>query len=515
MKSRRVLNAFALSGILLGGASIAPVKAVPSQGESRVDLSAASTLVSSSNAGDLKSLDLANELNLPTLNSKTLSIQTGRDQQGNLLVSESGTSQLFEQSTVTSTLKPDALASAPLAKTSEKKYPVFDPKVKFALFAIDTTSINTFFGSSAANSLNQRYSGLYNQYTIVPTVSISFFGKDQLFVSGILTNYQFDTPGCGTPSPGTAHFYCFPTQNTLQLFRAWYSFYINDNIKVMAGPRLYSYDLLPVSTAGYSQKGKNFLGLRSLLFDIVDYASVPGTYPLTLGPGAGITYAKDHWALGGGIIAGNPQTGDTTGMLDNNNGSTAVVQLSYSGARGGFQAAWTNTAYPFGGYYFQEGSSAAWNPFNWSTSMTVNTAAIGGYYYIIPKKFSISGGMNYGFYAATSDGYLVKNGDAAVSNTWLITLQYEKLFNDKIAIGTSFGQIGMIKSNTSQGGAIDNQATPPWILMTFLNWQVAKHLSLSPYLYWSTSDTKYGSSPSPSEQTGTFGAALMATLAFY
>ena len=105
MKSRRVLNAFALSGILLGGASIAPVKAVPSQGESRVDLSAASTLVSSSNAGDLKSLDLANELNLPTLNSKTLSIQTGRDQQGNLLVSESGTSQLFEQSTVTKHLR--------------------------------------------------------------------------------------------------------------------------------------------------------------------------------------------------------------------------------------------------------------------------------------------------------------------------------------------------------------------------------------------------------------------------
>jgi hypothetical protein len=508
------------ASLLLCGASISPAQANGFKNENSKKVSEVTIAAGAPSNQPVDSLAVSpsSENDLPKLNPTNLSISTGRDVQGNLLVTDTGTIKFVEQS-AGKAKNQDALASAGTAATTPPAKPVdgigFNPKVKFSLFAIDTTSINTFFGSSAAPTLNQKYSQLYNQYTIVPNISISFFGKDQLLVSGILTNYQFDTPGCGTPSPGTAHFYCFPTQNTLQLFRAWYSFYVNDNIKVTVGPRLYSYDLLPVSTASYSPKGANFIGLRSLLFDIVDYASVPGTYPLTLGPGAGITYAKDGWALGGGIIAGNPQTGDTTGMLDNNNGSTAVVQLSYSGARGGFQAAWTNTAYPLGGYYFQEGSTAAWNPFNWSTSMTVNTAAIGGYYYIIPQKFSISGGMNYGFYAATSDGYLVKNGDSAVSNTWLITLQYEKLFNDKVAIGTSFGQLGMIKSNTSQGGAIDNQATPPWILMTFLNWQVAKHLSLSPYLYWSTSDTKVGSSASPSEQTGTFGAALMATLAFY
>jgi hypothetical protein len=519
MKSRKRSNALAIAGMLLFGTSIAPAKALPSQAESVHASSATPAALSAGNLSIDKPADGLNENNLPILNSKTLSIKSGRDQQGNILVAESGVSQVIEQSKVTSTEKSDLLASsAAAAGSTEKKYPVFNPKIKFALFAIDTTSINTFFGSSAANALNQRYSNLYNQYTIVPSVSISFFGKDQLFVSGILTNYNLDTPGCGTPSPGTAHYYCFPTQNTLQLFRAWYSFYVNDNIKVMAGPRLYSYDLLPVSTAGYSQKGNSYLGLKSLLFDIVDYASVPGVYPITLGPGVGITFAKNGWALGGGVIAGNPQTGGITGILDNNNGSTAVAQLSYSGARGGFQTAWTNTAYPMpsnlGGYYFQEGSNASFNPFNYSTPMNVNSFSVGGYYFIVPQKFSISGGMNYGFYTAAADGYLVKNGDTAVSNTWLITLQYEKFFKENITIGTSFGQIGMIKSNTS-GGAIDNQATPPWILMGFLNWQVAKYLSLSPYLYWSTSDTKYGSSGNPSAQTGTFGAALMATLAFY
>ena len=513
-----------VASMLLCGASIAPAQANSFSNENSKRVSEVSIAAAAPSSQSVETLAVSpsSENDLPKLNPTNLSISTGRDVQGNLLVTDTGTFKFIEQSAGKAKTQ-GALANSGTAATTQPAKPVdgigFNPKVKFSLFAIDTTSINTFYGSSAANALNQRYSNLYNQYTIVPAVSISFFGKDQLFVSGILTNYQLDTPGCGTPSPGTAQFYCFPTQNSLQLFRAWYSFYVNDNIKVMAGPRLYSYDLLPVSTAGYSQKGNNYLGLRSLLLDIVDYASVPGTYPLTLGPGAGISYSKDGWALGGGIIAGNPQTGSITGMVDNNNGSTAVVQLSYSGARGGFQAALTNTAYPMpsnlGGYYFQEGSNASFNPFNWSTPMNVNTASVGGYYFIIPQKFSISGGMNYGFYTASADGYLVKNGDTAVSNTWLITLQYEKFFKDNIAIGTSFGQIGMIKSNTSLGGAIDNQATPPWILMGFLNWQVAKYLSLSPYLYWSTSDTKVGSSASPSEQTGTFGAALMATLAFY
>jgi hypothetical protein len=415
---------------------------------------------------------------------------------------------------------PDSTLPSEEVANSNLKTRVFDPRIKFQLFAIDTTSINTYWGSTNANTFNRDYSQLYNQYTIVPVASISFFSsrQDELRIMGILSNYQFNSPGCGTPNAGTAHFYCYPTQNSLNLFRAWYSFKFNDNFKVIGGPRMYSYDLLPVSTAAYSPKGATYIGLRSLLFDIVDFASVPGTYPLTIGPGGGITFSKNGWALGGGVIAGNPQTGDITGMLDNNAGSTGVVQLSYTGKRGGFQAAWTNTDYYNGQIYFQQGSgspAATWHPFNFATPMNVKTGAIGGYYYIIPDRFSISGGMNYGFYTATSSnlGAGIVNGDTAVGNSWLLTLQYEKAFRDDITIGTSFGQLGMLKSNTSQG-AMDNQSTTPWMILGFLNWQVAKELSVSPFIYWSTSSssTSFGQT---TPATASFGGALMVTLSLY
>ena len=518
------------ASMLFCGANLAPAGALGFNNDASKksqDTSIAAA-VNISQPVDILQSPASSDSDLPTLNSKNLSISTGRDVKGNLLVTETGTIRFIEKSAgKAGGISQVAAGTGPEATTLVK--PVdgigFNPKIKFSLYAVDNTSINTFYGSSAAPTLNQRYSQLYNQYILVPGVAISFFGKDQLMVTGVLSNYQADTPGCGSPLWSTSHFYCFQTQNSFQLFRAWYSFPINDNIRVIAGPRLYSYDLLPVSTAMYSPKGANMIGLKSLLFDFVDYASVPGTYPLTLGPGAGITFAKNGWALGGGFIAGNPSTNlSQVGMLDNNNGSTAVVQLSYTSARAGFQAAWTNTNYgvsPLGQFYFAEASGLAINPFAFLTPMIVNTASVGGYYYIIPHKLSVSGGMNYGFYTATADGanpwygQSVKNGDSAVSNAWLLTFQYEKLFTDSIAIGTSFGQTGMIKSNTSNVG-IDNQATPPWMIIAFLNWQATRHLSITPYLYWATASNSINyNTGSAIPTTSTFGASLMMSLALY
>ena len=525
MKKLKLSHKFFAACMLVTGASQTPVQAFGLDNTNAKN-TAPVTIASAPVSQPIDSfLDQpVNENDLPRINSKTLTINTNRDTNGNLLVADTGTVKYAEQSASVPVAKGSSSSNATIAAAPVK--PVdgigFNPKINFSLFAVNNTSINTFYGSSAAPSLNQQYSQLYNQYILVPGVAVSFFGKDQLMVTGVLSNYQANTPGCGAPLWSTAHFYCFATQNTFQLFRAWYSFPINDDIRVIAGPRLYSYDLLPVSTAMYSPKGANMIGLKSLLFDFIDYASVPGTYPLTLGPGGGITFRKNNWALGGGFIAGNPSSDlSQVGMIDNNNGSTAVIQLSYTSQRGGFQAAWTNTNYgnnPLDKFNFGESTGLAINPFGFLTSMTVNSASVGGYYYIIPKKFSISGGMNYGFYTATQSASIpfygtVNSGDNAVSNAWVLTFQYEKLFTDSIAIGTSFGQTGMIKSNTSSFG-IDNQATPPWMVIAFLNWQATRQLSVTPYLYWATSSNSINSTGAV-PTTSTFGGSLMLSLALY
>lgn len=523
-KSRLSLKLFAAC-TFVSGTSQTPIQAYGFDNINAKNIAPVTS--ASAPAGQLLDFPLnqtVNENNLPGINSRSLTINTNRDKNGYLQVLDTGTVMYAEQSASVPIAEASSSSNASIAAAPVKPGDGinFNPKINFSLFAVNNTSINTFYGSSAAPSLNQQYSQLYNQYIFVPGVAVSFFGKDQLMVTGVLSNYQADSPGCGAPLWSTAHFYCFPTKNTLQLFRAWYSFPINDDIRVIAGPRLYSYDLLPVSTAMYSPKGANMIGLKSLLFDFIDYASVPGTYPLTLGPGGGITFRKNNWALGGGFIAENLSSDfGQVGMIDNNNGSTAVIQLSYTSPRAGFQTAWTNTDYsnnPLGKFYFGESTGLAINPFGFLTSMTVNSASVGGYYYIIPKRFSISGGMNYGFYTASQSASVpfygtVNSGDNAVSNAWVLTFQYEKLFTDSIAVGTSFGQTGMIKSNTSSFG-IDNQATPPWMVITFLNWQATRQLSVTPYLYWATSSNSINSTGAV-PTTSTFGGSLMLSLALY
>jgi hypothetical protein len=101
MKSRKRNKALSIAAMLLLGANIAPAKAVAPEGESAQLPSAASAALSSSNLLSAKPSVASAELNLPVLNSKALSIQTGRDQQGNILVAESGVSQVIEQSKVT------------------------------------------------------------------------------------------------------------------------------------------------------------------------------------------------------------------------------------------------------------------------------------------------------------------------------------------------------------------------------------------------------------------------------
>gem|GEM_PF-6419084 len=420
-------------------------------------------------------------------------------------------------------LPADSVLFASKANENTKSL-VFNPKTSFSLFAVSNTYANTFWGSSAAPALNKLHDQLYSQYTFVIASDTSFFGRDSLKISGILSNYQFNSPGCGSPLLSTSHFYCFPTNNSLQLFRAWYTYHLSDEFKVTVSPRMYTYDLLPVSTAMYSPKGATMIGLKSLLFDFVDYASVPGTYPLTLGPGGGFSYSKNGWAFGAGFVAQLLSSDPSqVGMLDNNNGSTAVAQLSYTSQRYGFQAAWTNTIYSSDSlkFNFAQSTGLGTNPFGFLTSMAVNTAAIGGYYYIIPQRFSISGGINYSFYNATSSGsnpafgQFVNSGDTAYGNAWLLTLQYERFLANSLTLGSSFGQIGMIRGNTSTVGT-DDSNTPPWMILGFLNWQANKYLGITPYLYWTTASNSINySTGGPVPTTSSFGANLMVTLTLY
>ena len=88
------------------------------------------------------------------------------------------------------------LAEAP---SDSKKLPLFDPQIKFQLYAVDVTSYNNYWGSSESQSFNDKYSKVYNQFIIVPVASVSFLSsrKDELRIMGVLSNFKLDSPGAG------------------------------------------------------------------------------------------------------------------------------------------------------------------------------------------------------------------------------------------------------------------------------------------------------------------------------
>jgi len=413
------------------------------------------------------------------------------------------------------------------------KYQQFSATTRFTgiIFdAINTASFSTNSQSAYFNSSNKgNYEGTYNSYTLLPMLFTSFTGTDLLTIIGLASNYSFANASCGGgPSFAMAQTQCgalYPT-DTLGLWRAYYTYKVNKNISVTAGPSLYAYDFLPIGNAVYSPKGGNVIGLRSVILDIIQYAGVPGVYPYALGAGGGISWYSNGWSLATGFLAQNGRssnfTGGTSGMFGPNNGGSGVAQLAYTSRKSGFQAAWTGTRYlaNSGQFFYLQGTPLSLNPFGnlstggqyfniyYAVDTFVNTYAAGGYYYFTPN-LSISGGANFAQYLAggsnTSNGFSVKTGDSAVTAAWVATLQWEKAITDRGSLALSFGQPAYVISNQSNFGT----DVPPNMVALLFNWAFSNNINVSSTIYYMTNI-----GGSTYRDTNVLGSTLMATLMF-
>jgi hypothetical protein len=413
------------------------------------------------------------------------------------------------------------------------KYQQFSPTTRLTgiIFdAINTASFSTNSQATYFNSSNKgNYEGTYNNYTLLPMLFTSFTGTDLLTIIGLASNYSFANASCGGgPSFAMAQTQCgalYPT-DTLGVWRAYYTYKVNKNISVTAGPSLYAYDFLPIGNAVYSPKGGNVIGLRSVILDIIQYAGVPGVYPYALGAGGGISWHSNGWSLATGFLAQNGRsstfTGGTSGMFGPNNGGSGVAQLAYTSRKSGFQAAWTGTRYlaNSGQFFYLQGTPLALNPFGnlatggqyyniyYAVDTFVNTYAAGGYYYITPN-LSISGGANFAQYLAggssSSNGYSVTTGDSAVTAAWVATLQWEKAITDSGSLALSFGQPAHVISNQSNFGT----DVPPNMIALLFNWAFSNNINVSSTIYYMANI-----GGSTYRDTNVLGSTLMATFMF-
>ena len=112
--------------------------------------------------------------------------------------------------------------------------------------------------------------------------------------------------------------------------------------------------------------------------------------------------------------------------------------------------------------------------------MTVNTAGLAGYWYLT-ENFSVSGGINRGFYESDLTTQYSSRGDEAQSLAWLTTLQLEEFINKDLTIGLSFGKPSSIQTSDA---ALGSDHADPWLAVANLTWQVNNNMTISPIIYW-------------------------------
>ena len=402
------------------------------------------------------------------------------------------------------------------AKVGELEAMSFSTTTKLNVALFNWYAANSYAGSSKAKGFNRDFGGFSNAYGIIPTLTTSFTGKDNLKIIGLTGNCFDASPAAAAPYLATYAPQCSAgvlndnsaESNELVLWRTYYSTPLfSDDLTLTISPQMYAYDFLPISNAVFGPKGGSLIGLQTLPLDLLQNAGVPGVYPYVLGAGAGLSYQKDGWSAAIGYVSdgGNSSMAEM-GMFGENSVKETIVQVALTKPEAGFQLAWSHTQYPKGGFVFQEGTPLTANPFSFSVPFTVNSFSGGGYFYLAPE-ISISGGINKLYYTA-SDGNTdieVSSGDRGSAITGVVTLQWEKAFFEQLTLGASYGVPTYMVDNPSNGGTDDQ----PNMILGFANWTVSDNIRVSPSIYWVD-----GAGGRNDEDTSTLGFIMMTSFFF-
>ncbi|ABB34601.1 iron uptake porin [Synechococcus sp. CC9605] len=391
----------------------------------------------------------------------------------------------------------------------------FSTTTKLNVFAVWNLNANSFSGSGKSDDYNEANGGTTYAYTILPMLKTSFTGKDMFEVIFSASNFDLNSPSCGNPYLGSASAYCLASENKLEIYRMFYKFPIGEDIEITVSPRMQTFDYITVGTAALSPKSGNLVGLRNLYNDMITFTNVPAAYPYIIGGGAAIKYKKNGWAADFGYLTSNSNSSDSTlGMGGGKTQGNMAAQLSYSSQRAGFQLGWTRTQYGDSAagstFYYMQGTPLATNPFSENVfvspaPMTVQTGGLAGYWYIT-EDFSISGGVNLGFYESDLTTQYSKRGDEAMSKAWLATLQWERFPTEETTIGFAFGQPSSIQWSDATLGEDHGD---PWIAMANLTWQVNNYITVTPIIYWFQ-----GMGGNQDQNGSSLGASLMTTFYF-
>jgi len=287
-------------------------------------------------------------------------------------------------------------------------------------------------GVTGSEAVNLNYDTTLNLET-------SFTGEDLLVTS--LRAGSFDS-GPFSATGGAALETAYGSADALKINRNYYTFPIGGDLTATVGAVVRQDDLLAVWPSVYPATS----GL-----DVLTYAGAPAAYNLSLGSGAGVSYAKDGFSASLAFVATNGDDA-SKGIMTDEGADDVTGQVAYTGDGYGAALAYT-VSDDKSGDYDAFGISGYWTP-----------SEVGA----VP---SVSAGIGFKEPETGKD-----------ETTWTIGLQWNDVGSEGNTLGLGFGSA---EGWTDTSGYDDPMTYELWYDMT-----VSDNISVTPSLFIIEQDGK-------------------------
>ena len=348
------------------------------------------------------------------------------------------------------------------------------------------------FGDKRADEAAATSGATSFNYDLRLFLDTSFTGKDLLRTmlrSGNFGNSAFGAGGyVGLDGMETAFEEGAP--NNVVVNRLWYQFPIGDSFTATVGGRVRQDDMLAVWPSAYP---------ADTVLDFFTYAGAPGAYNLTLGQGAGLSWASDDFSISANYVSNNgssstPGSGTTTGsdacgansggIATDCAGSNGTVQIAYAPENWGIAAAYNyaSTDNNNVGLYGGNGTPLA---VSYQANGPTQSVGLSGWWSPEESGWIPSVSTGWGLNSTdANDG--TANIKGSTSQSWYVGLQWADAFVEGNTLGMAVGQPTFVTSvdwkSDYSGDKYVGDGNYAW--EWWYQYQVTDNITVTPAIYY-------------------------------
>jgi hypothetical protein len=263
--------------------------------------------------------------------------------------------------------------------------------------------------------------------------------------------------------------------NTVEVNRLWYQFPIGDSFTATVGGLVRQDDMLAVWPSAYP---------ADTVLDFFTYAGAPGTYNLTLGSGAGLSWESDDFSISANYVSGNGNLSDPNagGIATNGAASNGTVQIAYAPENWGIAAAYNYGSTDNGvGLYGGNGTPGA---LSFQAFGVTNSAGLSAWW--MPEDSGLIPSISTGWGINKTDAKDNEFINGSTSQSWYVGLQWADAFMKGNTFGMAVGQPTFVTSvdfkSAYSGDKFIGDEGYAW--EWWYQFQVTDNISVTPAIYY-------------------------------